>query len=200
MQTSRFRLGIDLDINFGQDSDDIAVREGMPDLDLMLELGPELLIKLDDRAPEQGEFLLALQLRLGISFDGLDPKSRGVLFNPEFEYRREQVFGGDNELSLRWTPTWASEDFMDYYYEVDPLFAAAARPAYDAAAGYLGSKFTAALTRQLTDRLTFGVSASYWVNNGAENELSPLYRRDSGAGIQGAFIWTLAESERRAQR
>ena len=42
----------------------------MPDLDFMLEVGPELEIKLDNRTPEQGEFLLALQLRAGISFDG----------------------------------------------------------------------------------------------------------------------------------
>jgi hypothetical protein len=89
---------------------------------------------------------------------------------------------------------------MDYYYEVDPAFATGARPAYDAASGYLGSKFTAALTRPINDRLTFGISASYWVHNGAENERSPLYQSDTGASIQAAFIWTLAESERRAKR
>ncbi|HEX9876155.1 MAG TPA: MipA/OmpV family protein [Gammaproteobacteria bacterium] len=200
METSRFKLGIDLDFTFGEDSSEIEVRRGMPDLDLMFELGPELLIKLDDRRPTQGEFLLALQLRLGISFDGLEPESRGFLFNPELEYRREQAFGGDNLLSLRWTPTWATEDFMDYYYEVDPAFATAARPAYDAASGYLGSKFTAALTRPISDRLIFGISASYWVHDGAENERSPLYQSDTGASIQAAFIWTLAESERRAKR
>jgi outer membrane scaffolding protein for murein synthesis (MipA/OmpV family) len=200
MDTRRLRLGIDLDFTFGEDSADLPVRQGMPNLDFMFELGPELEIKLNSRTPEQGEFFLALQLRAGVSFDGLDPTSRGFLLNPELEYRRDQVFGGDNLLSLRWKPTWASEQFMDYYYEVEPAYATTERPAYDAAAGYLGSKFTAALTRQITDKLTFGVSASYYLNSGAENELSPLYQTDSGASIQAVLIWSLWESERRAKR
>jgi outer membrane scaffolding protein for murein synthesis (MipA/OmpV family) len=200
LDTSRIKLGIDLDFSFGQKSSDIAVRNGMPDLDFMLELGPELEIKLDNRTPAQGELLLAFQLRAAASFDGLSPKYQGFLFNPQLEYRREQVFNSDTLLSLRWMPTWASEDFMDYYYEVEPAFATLQRPAYDAAGGYLGSRFTVALTRQITERLIFGVSTSLFVNNGAENEPSPLYRRDSGASIQAAFIWTLAESERRSTR
>jgi outer membrane scaffolding protein for murein synthesis (MipA/OmpV family) len=199
-ETRRTRLGIDLDFTFGEDSADIAVRQGMPDLDFMFELGPELEIKLDSRTPEQGELLLAFQLRAGISFDGLDPSSRGFLLNPELEYRRDQVFGGDNLLSLRFKPTWASEDYMDYYYEVEPAFATLERPAYDATGGYLGSRFTAALTRQINPRLVFGISASYYVHDGAENEASPLLVSDTGASIQAAFIWTLAESERRAKR
>ncbi len=200
IETRRVRLGVDLDFTFGEDSDEIAVRQAMPDLDFMLEIGPELEIKLDNRTPTQGELLLALQLRAGISFDGVDPTSRGLLFSPELEYRRDQVFGGDNLLSLRFKPSWASEDFMDYYYEVEPQFATPERPAFDSTSGYVGSRLTAALTRQINERLVFGISASYWLNSGAENELSPLHLDDSGASIQAAFIWKLWESERRSRR
>jgi outer membrane scaffolding protein for murein synthesis (MipA/OmpV family) len=198
-QTKRTRLGVDLDFTFGEHSSDIAVRRGMPDLDFMFEIGPELEIKLDDRAPEDGEFLLALQLRAAVSFDGLSPSSQGYMLNPEFEYRLSQAFGGDNLLSLRWKPTWASERFMDYYYEVAPAYATPERPAYDAVSGYLGSRFTVALTRQIHEKLILGVSASYYLNSGAENEASPLHRSNSGASIQAALVWTLAESERRAR-
>jgi len=197
--TGRVRVGIDLDFTFGEDSSDIAVRAGMPDLDFMFELGPELEIRLNDANPEQGEFYFALQLRAAVSLDGLDASSRGVLMNPVFEYRRDGLFGGDNLLSLRWKPTWASEDYMDYYYEVGPEFAIPGRPAYDASSGFLGSRFTAALTRQINDRLTFGVSASYYLYDRAENEASPLFRRDSDVSVQAALVWTLAESERRAK-
>jgi outer membrane protein len=198
-ETDRVRLGVDLDFTFGEDSSEIAARRGMPDLDFMFELGPELEIRLSNPVPAQGEFLLNLQLRAGISFDGLDPSSQGFLFNPEFEYQRSNAFGGDNLLSLRIRPTWASEDFMDYYYEVEPAYATAGRPAYDARSGYLGTRLTAALTRQINDRLTLGVSASYYLNSGAKNDASPLFRSDTGASIQAALVWTLAESERRAK-
>lgn len=197
--TERLRLGIDLDFTFGEDSADIAARAGMPDLDFMFELGPELEIRLDEPTPERGEFYFALQLRAAVSFDGTNPSSRGFLMNPEFEYRRDGLLGGDNLLSLRWKPTWASKDYMDYYYSVGQAFVTADRPAYDAASGYLGSSFTAALTRQINDRLTLGVSISYLLYNSAENESSPLFRSDSGASVQGALVWKLAESERRAK-
>ena len=87
---------------------------------------------------------------------------------------------------------------MDYYYEVDPRFATAGRSAFDAQSGYLGTKLTAALTRQINDKLVLGVSASWYINSGAENDLSPLYRDDTGASIQFALVRTLLESERRA--
>jgi outer membrane protein len=199
VETERVRVGLDLDFTFGEDSEDIAVRAGMPDLDFMLELGPEVEVRLDGLNPEHGAFFLALQLRAAVSFDDLDPSSRGFLMNPEFEYRRDGLFGGDNLLSLRFKPTWASEDYMDYYYEVAPAFVTPGRPAYDATSGYLGTRFTAALTRQINDRLTFGVSASYHLFKHAENEASPLFQRDSGKSLQAALVWTLAESERRAK-
>jgi len=197
-ETKRMRLGIDLDFTFGEDSSEIAVRRNMPDLDFMIEIGPELEIRLGDQTTEQGEFYLAWQLRAGISFDGLDPSGRGFALSPEFEYRRDQVLGGDNLLSLRFRPTWATEDYMDYYYEVDPRFATADRAAFDARSGYLGTKLTAALTSQINDKLVLGVSASWYINTGAENDMSPLYRDDTGASIQFALVRTLFESERRA--
>jgi len=171
----------------------------MPDLDFMAEIGPELEIRLSDRTAEQGEFLLAFQLRAGISLDSLNTSSRGYVLSPEFEYRRDQVFGGDNLLSLRFRPSWATEDYMDYYYEVEPRFATARRPAFDAMSGYVGSKITAAITRQINEKLVLGVSASYYLNSGAENDLSPLFQSNSGASIQVALVRTLAESKRRAK-
>lgn len=198
-ETKRMRFGVDLDFTFGEDSEDIGLRRGMPDLDFLLEIGPELEIRLSESTPEQGEFFFALQLRAGVSLDGLDPSSRGFLLNPELEYRRDQVFGGENLLSMRFKPTWASEDYMDYYYEVDPAYASTARPAYDARQGFLGTKFTVALTRQINDRLVLGISASYYLHDGAENDKSPLFQRDSGTSLQAALVWKLAESERRAK-
>jgi hypothetical protein len=110
-ETRRMRIGIDIDFTFGEDSAEIAVRHGMPDLDFLIEIGPELEIRLSDRTLERGEFFLAWQLRAAISLDGLDSSSsRGFALSPEFEYRRDQVLGGDNLLSLRFRPTWASEN------------------------------------------------------------------------------------------
>jgi hypothetical protein len=44
-----------------------------------------------------------------------------------------------------------------------------------------------------------GMSASYYFYGEAENETSPLFQSDSSASVQVAFVWKLAESERRAK-
>ena len=117
---SRIDLDINFNVNFGADSEDISVRQGMPDLDLLLEIGPELEIKLNNRPAIEGELLLALQLRAAVSFDGSNATGRGVVFSPEVEYRLDQAFGTRNDWSARWRSVWASEDYADYYYEVAP--------------------------------------------------------------------------------
>ena len=195
----RVRLNINFNVNFGEDSEDISVRQGMPDLDLLLEIGPELQFNLNNRPAVDGELLLALQLRAAVSFDDSDASGRGFLFNPELEYRIDQAFGTRNDWSFRWKSTWASEDYADYYYEVAPAFATMNRSSFDASAGYLGSEFRAGIERQLSEQLRFDGSAKLWINNGAKNRRSPLFQDDYGFGIQAAFIWTLGTSERRGK-
>lgn len=197
LERPRIKLNINFNVNFGEDSDEVDVRRGMPNLDLLLEVGPELEIRLNDRAPGDREWLLALQLRAAVSFDGGDTDGRGYLFNPELEYRIDQAFGTRNDWSFRWKSTWASEDYADYYYEVAPEFATLTRSRFDASSGYLGSEFRVGIERQLTERLRFDGNAKLWINNGAKNHRSPLFQDDHGFGLQAAFIWTLGESERR---
>ncbi len=195
----RVRLNVNFNVNFGEDSEDLAVRRGMPDLDLMLEIGPELEINLNNRDPAEGALFLALQARAGVSFDGSDSSGRGYVFSPQLEYQLDQAFGTDNDLLFRWTPTWISEDYADYYYEVPPAFETIARGAFDASAGYLGSELRVGLERQINTRLRFDGSIRLWINNGAENSASPLFEDDYGLGLQAAFIWTLGSSERRGE-
>ena len=199
MQSSRARLDINFNVNFGEDSNEIPVRSGMPDLDLLLEIGPELEINLTDRPTTEGEWLLSLQARAAISVDGGSTRGRGYLLNPELEYRLEQAFNSRNDLSFRWKSTWASEDYAEYYYEIAPAFETATRRAYDASSGYLGSEFRVGIERQITARLRFDGNAKLWINKGAKNRHSALFQDDYGFGIQAAFIWSLATSRRRGE-
>ncbi len=194
---SRVDLDINFNVNFGADSEDISVRQGMPDLDLLLEIGPELEFKLNNRPAVEGELLLALQLRAAVSFDGSSATGRGVLFSPELEYRLDQAFGRRIDWSLRWKSVWGSEDYADYYYEVAPDFATIERPSFNASAGYIGSELRLGFVRQISARLKFDGSAKLWINHGAKNLRSPLFQDDYGLGVQGAFIWTLGTSEQR---
>lgn len=197
-ERDRVKLDLDFDLTFPSDSDDIDARAGMPDLDLLLQAGPELDLQFIGQEFLKGRWHLALQGRAALSFDGLDPSWRGLTFSSEFRYIA-QVTSRD-EFKFRITPTFATRDYMEYYYQVDPRFATALRPAYQARGGYLGTDFTWNWNRQMTDKLSvwFGARLSWY--SGARNEDSPLFTDDLTPSLYGAFMYKFWESERRAQK
>ena len=88
----------------------------------------------------------------------------------------------------------------DYFYEVRPGEATAARPTFDAQSGYLGTEASLSMTYPLTDRLRLwgGVGVGLWA--GAENRASVLHAQDVTGQAYLGFSWTLAMSERMVER
>ena len=63
LRTDRVKIDFAFDLNFPVDSDDIAARTGMPDLDLLLEVGPELEWEFVNPAPFDAKWYLGFQVR-----------------------------------------------------------------------------------------------------------------------------------------
>jgi len=196
-RTDRIKLDIDFDLIFGSDSDDIAARTGMPDLDLLLEAGPELELQFVDRGWFAADAFLALPVRGALSWDGLDPSFEGLVFAPELKLVRD--FGSDRkQLKFRITPSFASDGYMDYYYEVTPAFATDGRPAFAADGGYLGTEIALSLRWPVAERLELWGGIRQDFHQGAENEDSPLFTDDTTTALYGAFMYRFWESKRRA--
>jgi outer membrane scaffolding protein for murein synthesis (MipA/OmpV family) len=193
----RIKLDIDFDLVFGSDSDDIAARTGMPDLDLLLELGPELELQFVDRGFLAADAFLALQLRGAFSWDGLDPTFEGLVYSPELKFTRDFDKSG-RRVKLRITPTFASDGYMDYYYEVTPDFATTQRSAFAPTGGYLGTEIALSLRVPVARRLELWGGIRQGFYQGAKNEGSPLFTDDTTTTIYGAFMYRFWESERRA--
>lgn len=194
LQDDRFSLSIDMDFSFGADSDEAPLRAGMPDLDPVAELGPELEWHLAEGPAGEGGWYGALQIRGAAAFDDLTPEWRGWVISPEIRYVR--YFGKSGErLKLRLTPAFASRRYMDYYYNVDPQFATNDRPAFAAKSGYLGTTLGASWHRPVTRDLELRVGArlNYW--GGAKNRASPLFEEHSGVSIYVAFLYSFWQSE-----
>lgn len=201
VQGDRISLSVDFSASFPEKSRDLARRQGMPDLDFLIEGGPELKISLLEGLSGNRDLDLSLQLRAAVSLDGLDTHSRGFIFSPELEYRvrdwMSHRIGAGNEFRVRMSPKWASSEYADYFFGVADAFATTDRPAYLASSGYLHTEFLLGLNRKITDRLEFRGSLRLWVNNGSANSGSPLFQRDIDTGIRLAFFWTAWESKRR---
>jgi outer membrane protein len=195
----RIKLDFAFDLNFPSDSDDIDARKGMPDLDLLLEIGPELELEFVRPAMFDGRWFLGIQLRPAFSFDGLDPSFRGVVFSPELTYRKK-LDSDKDEIKLRLTPVFASTKYMDYFYTVDPAFATPDRPAYVADSGYLGTELALSWRNILNDKLEFLIGTRLSFHQGAANENSPLFTQDTTLSVYAAFTWKFWESERRVPK
>lgn len=185
---------------FGADSSDNEAREGMPDLDPLIELGAQFVL----RGPELagGEIDAALEARVVSSLDTSDLglTYRGILVEPELRYERGGLFGGRGRLRLTASASFATEPLHGYYYDVAERFARADRPAFEASGGYLGSRFRVGFGYDVTDRVQLITGAGVRFHAGAANEDSPLFEDEITTSLFAGLAWTFVESTRRVSR
>jgi hypothetical protein len=173
-----------------------GARAGMPDLDYLFQLGPQAVykVKLDG-----GQQVSAhLKARAVFSTDGRHTNGRGVVVEQEFRWTRRGWPDAESQVQAGAQFLWGSEKLHDYFYQVDPAYATATRPAYDARAGYFGSTLRAGYVRRLTSTLSATAGASVNFHAGAANEDSPLFQKRTTAGVLVALIWTPWRSDARA--
>ncbi len=134
--------GIELDFSadgsLASAAKDNRVREGMPDLDTVLELGPSLIFHLKQPTiSNRLQIDLNLPLRYVFSTDLSSARELGVTLNPFLQFQLEHLFHPEDLLQFTFGIKYASEGLQDYYYEVDPQYQTADRPAFDAQAGFM---------------------------------------------------------------
>ena len=179
-------------------SDENPARLGMPDLKPSVELGTSLnwtlwgsndtRLKLDARFPA----------RLAMTVES-HPKFIGGQFYPHLnlDIRDPGGLSGWN-LGLVAGPVFTDRRYNRYFYEVDPQYATAARPAYSPGGGYGGMDFLAAVSKRFP-KYWIGGFVRYDTLKNAVFEQSPLVTSKSyfAAGI--AIAWILGESRQRVE-
>ena len=195
IRTRNVEFDISLSGSFAADSDDNEARRGLPDLDYLGEIGPRLQITVA-RAARDAKIDLEFPVRAVFSTDLSDVQYRGVTFSPAIAYQNHRFFG-PTEVKIGFSASFASEELMSYFYEVEPRFATPTRPAFAADAGYLGSQFEVLATRPLFSRARAFVAARISSHHGATNDGSPLFRDRTTVGIGAGLVISLYQSKRR---
>jgi outer membrane scaffolding protein for murein synthesis (MipA/OmpV family) len=195
VRTPTYEFDISAAGAFGSDADRDPARRGMPNLGTLVEFGPRLKWHLGG-SPEGGRWRLDLPLR-GV-FDLSDSLTyRGAVFQPGVVWARRIAPRWNVSASL--SVLVADEKLADTFYEVEPRFATASRPAYDAKAGLLATRLGASVAHDLTrDWTLFGFARLDSVA-GAANRDSPLVRRTTGSTVGFGVSYTWLRSSRPAQ-
>lgn len=199
VKTDTFDLTVSVSGSLPADSSDNRARAGMPDLDTLVEIGPQLVITLFERK-DVDSLKLKLPLRGVVSTDFSKIEYQGVVFQPRLAYSRPHLSGPNLSGSVSLGPIFASDTLMDYFYDVPFAYATPERPAYEASGGYMGSQVSASLTYRITDRFRIFVGGQAAYYDGNVNRDSPLYRSDTGFKIGAGFVWKTWISERTVPR
>ncbi|MBB88085.1 MAG: hypothetical protein CMP06_12445 [Xanthomonadales bacterium] len=166
-------LSLSLATSLPGDADDNPNREGMSDIEGTFEIGPSLDFVLK-REPGRWVHRIRIPARAVIATDLQHFDAIGWLIHPNFEASRNWLVGGTAwGLTLSIGPLFATEKYHDYFYEVDPQFARANRPAFAAGGGYSGARANAVVTWRRGDT-RIGTFLLYDNLSGANFADSPL--------------------------
>ncbi|MBI5429400.1 MAG: MipA/OmpV family protein [Nitrosomonadales bacterium] len=174
-------------------------RQGMPDLDPTLEIGPAINVRLFEAESKQAQLELRLPLRYIIGSDFTYLRGVGWMFHPQLNLDVQNVFdqAGWN-LGMAVGPLYTDRRYSEYFYGIDAVYARADRPAYSASGGYAGSQFVAALTKRFPKFWMSGF-VKWDTLRGAAFETSPLVKDRQFATTGFAITWIFAESSTRVE-
>ncbi|MFC3122700.1 MipA/OmpV family protein [Agaribacter flavus] len=195
----------ELDFSFGgafsADSEDNTAREGMPELDFLFEVGPQLVYQVNKYRFEgggQGRLNLRLQARSVFSTDLSSIQHQGYVFEPELQWQQRGYWREHTALSVRLSSTFATEKLHDYFYQVDQAFATDMRPEFNATAGYLGTELGVSLSFAISKNARGFIGGSLRLHHGAANEDSPLFEETNTLQLAAGFVWRLYTSKTKA--
>lgn len=170
-------------------SADEPAREGMPDLAGTLEFGPNLNLRLA-RGPGW-KLELRLPVRAAMTLEN-SPRAIGWASMPNVNLDRAV---GPWDIGLQAGVLWGSRRLHSYFYDVDPAYASATRPAYRAEGGSSGWQATLGVSRRDGNRW-FGAFVRTGSLAGSAVADSPLVRRTQSTNFGVAMSWVLWRSER----
>lgn len=194
VEKPRFKVDLSLGAAFNANSDDASARKGMPDLDFIFEVGPEVSFMLANS--DSSETWLNLQFRKVFSTDFSSIEDRGYIFQPELAYQGKNLFIDNSSFKFTLSPLFATNKTHQYFYQVDEQYSTTERPFYHANGGYLGTEMSLVNRFKVRDDVMIFVSTKLGFYQGASNEDSPLFKKDFNYSIGLGIKWTLFQSNK----
>ena len=196
-ESNRVELGLSLNGTPPTDSDKNRTRQGMPDLDPTLEIGPRLNLTLAQDRAKDWRLDLRLPVRAAIAVDLPEARGIGWVFAPHLNLETHPSFlNGTWNLGVQAGPLFATAKYHRYFYAVEPEFATPERPAYSPGGGYSGTMALAYLSRRFGS-FWLGGFARYDTLKRAVFEASPLVKSDHSVMAGISVAWVFSQSQQK---
>ena len=194
-KTDRTELELSINGSVPVRSQDNPAREGMPNLDPTLEIGPSLNVKLYEANLDRLTLRLPLRSALAIDFPGMH--NAGLVANPNLNLDLRAPQGW--RVGLVAGALFGDRRYHDTFYGVAPQYARAGRPAYAAPGGFSGSQFIVAVSKKFEPVWVAGFVKADFLN-GAAFLGSPLVERRNNVSFGIAVTYVFARSASRVER
>jgi len=190
VRTPDFELDVGFAGAFGSSAKDIPARQGMPDLGTLVEFGPRGTWQLG-RSASGTRWQVALPLR-GVFDADARGQWRGFTLEPELQARHDTPGGW--RLTGSASVLFGDERINDTIYGVAPVWATAARPAWEGRPGLVAWRLGFSASRPMgPDWRIFGFARLDDVS-GAANAGSPLVQQRRGVTAGLGLQWTFLRS------
>ena len=186
-------LDVSADFGIHVNSDESRARYGMPDLDSVLQVGPSIEFLLSDLRRDKLDLRFELPLRAAISSDIKHTSNEGWMMEPRFSIEKRRLHKAGLAMKLTAGLKYATQDYHAYYYDVDPVFATATRPAYASEKGFGGSFVKLRASWRDGDWIWWTLFR-YHNLNGAVFEDSPLVEEKDYYMVGVGFAWVFAQN------
>lgn len=170
--TDNTKIEISLRGMFPSKSDNTA-REGMPDLDAILEIGPKIThnlftnnkMKIDLEVPFRGAFSIGNRL---FNYEG---------FYTSFDLSYKNKIFNDFNLIFNNGISYSNETLNNYYYEIDSIYTNPNRNEYHSKSGYSGFHTSLAITKK-DEKFWYGAFIKHYSLKNSVFENSDLVEKN----------------------
>ena len=187
------KVALKLSINAGlaAESDENRARQGMPDLDWTLEIGPVFIWYIWEAEDESSYLSFEVPIRQVFATDFSDTRGIGILMVPFLNWViRAKPSNYNIHTEITFAYLHATQKYHSYFYGVDQKFARAGRPAYAASSGNSGVHGTI-LVKKKFGKFTVAPFIRYDYLKKAVFADSPLVKRNSYSifGVLTSYIF-----------
>lgn len=182
-----FRLSFNFDVGLPVESKDVELRQGMDDLDPIVQVGPMITYHLENVG--NVEWKIEAPVLFAYSADGADLDSTGWTFTPRIAMRF-QINNAKSPLDLEMSlgPVYSAKKYHQYYYSVASNDVNTDRGFYQSDGGFAGYRLNMSFTKRVDD-LWFGLYLRYHNLSDAEFRDSPLVEQDEFWLVTFAASW-----------
>jgi outer membrane scaffolding protein for murein synthesis (MipA/OmpV family) len=186
---------IDLSADFGLpvNSTESTARKGLPDIDLVLQIGPSTEITLAGGQFKLSHTRLEFPVRAAVATDFSKATSVGWIIEPRVTYETHRPYRTGLAYLVSAGLRFATDKYHDYYYAVGDAFATPTRPSYDSSGGYSGLFVDAAINWR-TGNLIYFTFLRYQNLSGTAFEDSSLVEQKDYFFVGAGLTWVFARN------